>query len=71
MIAKPSLNDLKDKADSPFTIVIMAAQRARNINDGGRELLDKYRGRKPVTKSLEEIEADVISYEKNNPNSVK
>lgn len=71
MISRPSLNDLKDKADSPFTIVIMAARRARNLNEGGRELLKEYKGRKPVSKSLEEIAADVISYEKNKPNSVK
>lgn len=66
MIARPSLNDLKDKADSPFTVIIMAAKRARNINNGGRQLLadEEYKGNKPVSRSLEEIQAGKLKYEK-------
>ncbi|MGM0419408.1 MAG: DNA-directed RNA polymerase subunit omega [Bacillota bacterium] len=66
MIARPSLNDLKDKADSPFTVIIMAAKRARNINNGGRQLMpdEKYKGNKPVSRSLEEIQAGKLKYEK-------
>lgn len=66
MIARPSLNDLKDKADSPFTVIIMAAKRARNINNGGRQLMpdEEYKGNKPVSRSLEEIRAGKLKYEK-------
>lgn len=64
MIARPTLADLKDQADSPFTVIVMAAKRARNLNDGGNDLLDSYRGNKPVTKSLEEIQAGKIHYKK-------
>lgn len=71
MIARPSLEDLKEQADSPFTIIVMAAKRARNLNQGGKDLLDNYKGNKPVTKSLEEIEAGKIHYKKISGDSIK
>ena len=71
MIARPSLEDLKDQADSPFTIIVMAAKRARNLNQGGKDLLDNYKGNKPVTKSLEEIQAGKIHYKKISGDNIK
>jgi len=71
MIARPSLEDLKDQADSPFTIIVMAAKRARNLNQGGKDLLNNYKGNKPVTKSLEEIQAGKIHYKKISGDSIK
>ncbi len=55
MIDKPTLKELTENSSNPFTLVIMAAKRARNLNSGGQELLDDYRGEKVVSKSLEEI----------------
>ncbi|ADQ15010.1 DNA-directed RNA polymerase subunit omega [Halanaerobium hydrogeniformans] len=62
MINEPSAEQLVDKADSLYTVIILASKRARHLNDGGYELLDEYRSKKVVSKSLEEIEKDKISY---------
>lgn len=71
MITEPSVEKLDNKADSPYTIVILAAKRARHINLTEKELLDDYNGEKPVTKSLEEIDKGKITYKKNRTDSTK
>lgn len=64
MITRPSAEQLVDKADSLYTIIVLAAKRARHINESGQELLENYRSHKLVSKSLEEIEKGKITYEK-------
>ena len=71
MVTNVSIESLKEKADSPYTLIILAAKRARHLNLGGQELLDEYDGEKPVSKSLEEIKADKITYKKNSADSIK
>lgn len=68
MINEPSAEQLVDKADSLYTVIILAAKRARHLNENGQELLEGYRSHKLVSKSLEEIEKDKITYEKRNVN---
>ena len=64
MITEPSAEQLVDKADSLFTVVILASKRARHLNENGTVLLENYRSEKLVSRSLEEIEKDKITYEK-------
>ncbi|MEJ6950891.1 DNA-directed RNA polymerase subunit omega [Natronospora cellulosivora (SeqCode)] len=64
MITYPSIDKLKGKVDSHYTLVILAARRARQLNVGGNELLEEYKTRKPVSRSLEEISADKVTYRK-------
>lgn len=64
MINQPSAEQLVDKADSLYTVITLAAKRARHLNETGKELLEEYRSQKLVSKSLEEIEKDIISYKK-------
>ena len=64
MITEPSAEQLVDKADSLYTVIILAAKRARHLNENGEKLLENYRSHKLVSKSLEEIEKDKITYEK-------
>jgi len=66
MITEPSAEKLADKADSLYTVIILAAKRARHLNEGGYELLEEYRSNKAASKSLEEIEKDKITYSKKN-----
>ena len=68
MITEPSAEQLGDKADSLYTIIILASKRARHLNESGYELLDNYRSHKLVSKSLEEIEKDKLTYEKRHQN---
>jgi len=71
MINYPSTDELMKKVDSPYTLVILAARRARQINLGSNGLLNKYRSNKPVSMSLEEIVTDKIKYRKNYVKSIK
>lgn len=60
MMVKPSLDELLDKVESPYSLVIAAARRARMLNEGAKPLMDGYLGTKPVSHALEEIYEDKI-----------
>ncbi|MDT8901514.1 DNA-directed RNA polymerase subunit omega [Anaeroselena agilis] len=59
----PSLDTLVDKVDSKYTLVVLAAKRAREIMDGEESLVDS-RSNKPVTVALEEVAQGRIVYER-------
>ncbi len=71
---KPSIEELLDKVDSKFTLVTLAAKRARQINAYYHQLgvgIGAYappqvssRARKPLTIALEEIAADKVRFER-------
>lgn len=71
MVTYPSSDILLDKVDSPYTLIILAARRARQLNIGGNELMDAYKSKKPVSKSLEEIATGKITYRKNYDQGIK
>jgi DNA-directed RNA polymerase subunit omega len=60
----PSINLLRTKADSKFTLVSMAAKRARDLIDGKPALVD-IKIDKPVSIATEEIAEDLITYTRN------
>lgn len=64
MITEPSAEELFDKGDSLYTLIILASKRARHLNESGEGLLDDYRSKKLVSRSLEEIEKGKITYRK-------
>ena len=57
----PSINEIRKKADSRYTLVILAAKRARDIIDGKPKLTeaDVY---KPVSIAANEIAEELITY---------
>lgn len=57
----PSINHLKKKVDSRYSLVIMAAKRAREIIEGKPKLM-KIDNEKPVSIAVQEIAEDLISY---------
>ena len=57
----PSINDLRDKVDSKYTLVALAAKRARDLIDGKPALVD-IEIDKPVSIATEEIADDMITY---------
>jgi DNA-directed RNA polymerase subunit omega len=71
-LMEPRMERLLDKVDSKFTLVTLAATRAREINDYYNQLgegLGKIVppqvtsvSRKPLSIALEEIEVDKIQY---------
>lgn len=74
----PRIEDLLDESDNEYTLVVVAARRARQIVDyyaklgvglSGEEkplppLLDTVHGLKPLTVSLREIAEGKIGYER-------
>ncbi len=55
MVNRPTYSELIKNVENPFELVIMASKRARNLNNGGRDLKENYQSSKVVSKSLEEI----------------
>ncbi len=59
----PSINEIRKKADSRYTIVIMAAKRARDIIDG-KPILTEVENDRPVSLAANEIAEDLITYKR-------
>lgn len=51
----PSIDELLNKIDSKYSLVTIAAKRARQLQEEEKPLLEKYVSKKNVGKSLEEI----------------
>ncbi|MBE6032912.1 MAG: DNA-directed RNA polymerase subunit omega [Clostridiales bacterium] len=58
---EPSINLIQKKADSRYTLVVMAAKRARDLIDGKPRLTDADID-KPVSLAAYEIAEDLITY---------
>lgn len=63
MMCYPSIDNLVKDVDTKYTLVSLAALRAREITDGMDPLIADAAGKKPVTVALEEIYEKKISYE--------
>jgi DNA-directed RNA polymerase subunit omega len=57
----PSINKIRKKADSRYTLVILAAKRARDLIDGKPPLTDTAVDQ-PVSIAAHEIAEDLITY---------
>ena len=57
----PSINEIRKKADSRYTVVVMAAKRSRDIIDG-KPILTECEINKPVSIAANEIAEDLITY---------
>lgn len=60
---KPSLDQLVEKVDSKYTLVILGARRGREIQEGKNKLVES-RSNKPVTIALEELVAGKLFFER-------
>lgn len=58
----PSIDSLMTKIDSKYSLVSVAAKRARKLQIDGKLQLDRYQSHKNVGKALEEINADELFY---------
>ncbi len=63
---KPSLDQLSEKVDSKYTLVILSARRGRDIQGGKPKQVDS-RSNKPVTIALEELVAGKLFFERTRP----
>ena len=62
MLIKPTLESLMKKVDSKYTLVTLAAKRARELTDGDEPLVDVETTR-VVSIAMEEIDQGKITYE--------
>lgn len=60
----PSINELRKKADSRYTLVILAAKRARDIIDGKPVLIEGSDEEKAVSVAANEIAENYITYKR-------
>ncbi|MBO0600983.1 DNA-directed RNA polymerase subunit omega [Sporosarcina sp. E16_3] len=66
----PSIDSLKEKIDSKYTLVTLASKRARQMQEEGTKLLNSYVSNKNVGKALEEVAAGVLSKKKSDESIV-
>lgn len=62
MMLYPSIDDLLNKFQSKYTLVSIAAKRAREMQQNNDAKLEKTVSQKYVGKALEEINADILFY---------
>ena len=60
----PSIDELVQKVDSKYSLVVAAAKRARLLRDGIKPGVNQPKSRKHVGVALEEIYTDLVQYEK-------
>ncbi len=65
MLLYPSVDDLLDKIDSRYSLVMLASKRAHELDAGAKPLLSEYKSSKSVGKALEEINAGVLQIDPN------
>lgn len=63
MMLYPSINEIRKKADSRYTLVILAAKRARDLIDGKPRLTNE-EVEVPVSIAANEIAEDLITYKR-------
>jgi DNA-directed RNA polymerase subunit omega len=61
MLLYPPINKIRNKADSKYTLVILAAKRARDLIDGKPQLIEDD-DEVPVSIAAREIYDDYITY---------
>lgn len=66
----PSFQELADKGDSRYTLVMLTAKRARKIIDGAEALVETD-SKKPVSIALQEVLEGAITYKKPDTESIK
>ena len=62
MMSYPSIDRLVKKVDNKYTLVTLAAMRARELNDGAAPLVEGAEGKKTVSIALQEIDDGKITY---------
>ena len=61
MLLYPSVNKLQEKTDSRYSLVILAAKRARDLIDDKPALTSEVSER-PVSQAAKEIAEDLVTY---------
>ncbi len=60
----PSIDEMTQKVDSKYSLVVAASRRARLLREGTKQIIANPKSHKDVGVALEEIYLDHIVYEK-------
>ncbi|MCF6094881.1 DNA-directed RNA polymerase subunit omega [Microaerobacter geothermalis] len=60
----PSIDVLVEKTGSKYTLVALAAKRARQLRETGKVLIEQPKSRKHVGMALEEIAFDKLTFDR-------
>lgn len=60
----PSIDEMMNKVDSKYSLVVAASRRARQLREGGISELKNPKSHKYVGVALEEIYGDLLRVEK-------
>lgn len=63
MMNQPGLDELRERVDSRYTLVVSAAKRARQILEGAPRYVS-VESKKPVTIALQELAQGRLVYER-------
>ena len=61
-ITNPPIDDLLTKTDSKYKLVLYAAKRARQLQNGARSMLPTT-SKKPTVSAMEEVRRGLVQYE--------
>ena len=64
MLLYPSIDLLKEKVDSRYTLCTMTSKRARDLIDKKPELIITEEDEKPLSVATMEVAEDLISYKR-------
>jgi len=62
----PSIDEMMNKVDSKYSLVVAASRRARALRDGSKSELRSPKAHKYVGVALEEIYHDIVRFERVN-----
>lgn len=60
----PSIDEMMNKVDSKYSLVVAASRRARALRDGAKSELRSPKAHKYVGVALEEIYHDIVRFER-------
>ena len=63
-VNKPAIDELCQKVDCRYTLVVESAKRARELVGGSRPLIDA-KEMKPVSVAVDEINRGLLTYHRN------
>lgn len=66
---KPNIDELMEKVDSRYTLVMVVAKRARQLIETQEQLIET-ESKKPISIAVEEFYEDKVKYYDYDPNAV-
>ncbi|ANZ62131.1 DNA-directed RNA polymerase subunit omega [Secundilactobacillus paracollinoides] len=70
MLLYPSVDDLLERVDSRYSLIMLASKRAHELDAGAKPLLDDYKSPKTIGRALEEIAAGKVMIDPDNEEAI-